>query len=147
MKHSFEWLCILYAKEPTHKATTIAYYTRRRESSKKNLTFYSMQTLHHTCLIEPSYISESIHFKFCCFSFDINEDSVKELLEDFSLSEALENNRMFIINHSMLDNIIDQDGHQIVSICISPPFVRPEPFSRLHYTHEQYRKFSSFAKN
>lgn len=47
-------------------------------------------------------------------NFAVTEDMVTEYLESFSLSEALEQNRIFIVNHSILDGILDSENNQII---------------------------------
>ena len=49
-------------------------------------------------------------------SFVVTGDLVNELLGDeMNLEEAIEKNRIFIVNHSIMDEILDAECNQVVS--------------------------------
>jgi len=54
-------------------------------------------------------------FSNLLFSFAVTSATADGLLENFaSLNDAIENNRIFIVNHSVLDDIMDINCNQIV---------------------------------
>ena len=53
----------------------------------------------------------SIYF---VYSFGVCTEAVNECLDDTSLVEAMEQNQIFIVDHSIMDDILDSDGNQIV---------------------------------
>lgn len=55
---------------------------------------------------------------YLSFSFNVSSGDLDGLLDGFSLSEAIESNKLFIVNHSILDGMLDTENKQIVSVYI-----------------------------
>ena len=51
-------------------------------------------------------------------SFNIHDWELEGLLDNFSLNEALAKNRIFIVDHSIMDGILDSENKQIVSFLL-----------------------------
>lgn len=55
---------------------------------------------------------------YLSFSFNVSSGDLDGLLDGFGLSEAIESNKLFIVNHSILDGMLDTENKQIVSVYI-----------------------------